>query len=151
LNQSSPFSLYDDTTTSMEKRCEPDTFIDSIKKKIQKQWVYEDGKIVHRKISYVPGLYNIFDIVLVHAADKKRRDPSMDWLKVKIDTEMNEISVSHNGAPLIGDETFDDVINIFHLTNSYSTCFWVEFADEKGISRQVVIPFFLSDFDFLFF
>ncbi|RHN79034.1 putative DNA topoisomerase (ATP-hydrolyzing) [Medicago truncatula] len=122
----------------MEKRCEPDTFIDSIKRKrkIQKQWVYEDGKIVHRKISYVPGLYNIFDIILVHAADKKRRDPSMNRLRVKIDTKMNEISVYHNGAPLIGDETFDDVINNFDLTNSYSTCFWVELADECGISRQ---------------
>lgn len=67
----------------------------------------------------------------------------MNRLRVKIDTKMNEISVYHNGAPLIGDETFRDVINIFDLTNSYSTCFWVELADECGISRQVVIPFFL--------
>jgi hypothetical protein len=127
----------------MEKRCEPYTFIDSINKKTENQWVYEDGKIVHRKISYVPDLYKIFDIILVHAADKKRRDPTMNRLRVEIDTKMNEISVCYNGAPLIGDETFDDVINIFHLTNSYSTCFWVEFADELGTTREVVIPFFL--------
>ncbi|KEH19333.1 putative DNA topoisomerase (ATP-hydrolyzing) [Medicago truncatula] len=82
----------------MQKRCEPDTFIVSIKRKIEKQWVYEDGKIVHRKISYVPGLYNIFDIILVHAVEKKRRDPSMNRLRVKIDTKMNEISIHHNGA-----------------------------------------------------
>lgn len=45
----------------------------------------------------VPGLYKIFDEILVNAADNKIRDPSMDVLKVTIDPEKNEISVFNNG------------------------------------------------------
>jgi hypothetical protein len=33
----------------------------------------------------VPGLYKIFDEILVNAADNKVRDPKMDTLKVDID------------------------------------------------------------------
>lgn len=50
-------------------------------------WVYdqENNKIVQREISYVPGLYKIFDEIIVNAADNKQRDPKMNLLKVNID------------------------------------------------------------------
>lgn len=50
-------------------------------------WVYdqESDKIVQREISYVPGLYKIFDEIIVNAADNKQRDPKMNLLKVTID------------------------------------------------------------------
>lgn len=50
-----------------------------------------------RKLSYVPGLYKIFDEILVNAADNKQRDPSMSELRVEIDPEKNKISVFNNG------------------------------------------------------
>ncbi|WCJ39367.1 DNA topoisomerase 2 [Euphorbia peplus] len=75
----------------------PDTYIGSIEKHTQTLWVYEDEKMVNRAISYVPGLYKIFDEILVNAADNKQRDPSMDSLKVVIDVEDNLISVYNNG------------------------------------------------------
>lgn len=37
---------------------------------------------VHRSITYNPGLYKIFDEILVNAADNKQRDNSMDTIKV---------------------------------------------------------------------
>lgn len=46
----------------------------------------------------VPGLYKIFDEILVNAADNKQRDASMDRLEVSIDPEANVISVCNNGG-----------------------------------------------------
>lgn len=53
--------------------------------------------MITKSISYVPGLYKIFDEILVNAADNKQRDPKMDCVKVVIDVEANLISVYNNG------------------------------------------------------
>lgn len=45
----------------------------------------------------MPGLYKIFDEIIVNACDNKQRDKSMDTLKVNIDVEKGEISVWNNG------------------------------------------------------
>lgn len=50
-----------------------------------------------KEISFVPGLYKIFDEILVNAADNKQRDPSMKCIKVNIDRSTNEISVWNDG------------------------------------------------------
>ncbi len=51
-----------------------------------------------RSIKYSPGLYKIFDEILVNAADNKQRDPrGMDCIKVDIDKAANTISVWNNG------------------------------------------------------
>ncbi|KAH7659032.1 DNA topoisomerase type IIA protein [Dioscorea alata] len=94
----------------------PDTYIGSIEKHTQDLWVFEKPKItvdaaedlaapsgddketmVHRKVTFVPGLYKIFDEILVNAADNKQRDPSMDCLRVEIDPQANRISIYNNG------------------------------------------------------
>ena len=75
----------------------PDTYVGSIEKHTQALWVYEDQTLGCRNITYVPGLYKIFDEILVNAADNKQRDPSMDSVKVEINVEQNFISVYNNG------------------------------------------------------
>lgn len=50
-----------------------------------------------RNVSYVPGLYKIFDEILVNAADNKQRDKNMDTVKVTVNREKGEISVLNNG------------------------------------------------------
>ncbi len=59
----------------------------SVEFETEQMWVYdsEEEKILQREISYVPGLFKIFDEILVNAADNKQRDPSMDTIKVDID------------------------------------------------------------------
>lgn len=47
----------------------------------------------------MPGLYKIFDEILVNAADNKQRDPSMDTIRIDIDPARNTIRVWNNGAP----------------------------------------------------
>lgn len=62
-------------------------------------WVYntELDSMEMREVSFVPGLYKIFDEILVNAADNKQRDKNMDTVKVTVDREKGEISVWNNG------------------------------------------------------
>ncbi|KAK4379698.1 hypothetical protein RND71_001560 [Anisodus tanguticus] len=75
----------------------PDTYIGSVEKHTQTLWVWENDSMIHRPVTYVPGLYKIFDEILVNAADNKQRDPKMDAVEVVIDPEQNFISVYNNG------------------------------------------------------
>lgn len=76
----------------------PDTYIGSVEQVTQQMWVYdEDEGLNCRDITYVPGLYKIFDEILVNAADNKQRDKNMSCIKVTIDSENNTISVWNNG------------------------------------------------------
>uniref|UniRef100_A0A8C7PH93 DNA topoisomerase 2 n=1 Tax=Oncorhynchus mykiss TaxID=8022 RepID=A0A8C7PH93_ONCMY len=53
----------------------PDTYIGSVEPVTQQMWVFdEDLGMNLREITYVPGLYKIFDEILVNAADNKQRD-----------------------------------------------------------------------------
>ena len=67
----------------------PDTYIGSTERQQQKMWIHDGASIKLADIDYVPGLYKIFDEILVNAADNKVRDPKMDTLKVDI----NQVSV----------------------------------------------------------
>lgn len=64
----------------------PDTYIGSTEKQQQKMWVHKEGVgLTYADIEYVPGLYKIFDEILVNAADNKVRDSAMDTVRVEID------------------------------------------------------------------
>lgn len=76
----------------------PDSYIGSVEPVTQQMWVYdEDVGLNCRDVTFVPGLYKIFDEILVNAADNKQRDKSMSCIKVNIDVENNTISVWNNG------------------------------------------------------
>jgi DNA topoisomerase-2 len=77
----------------------PDTYIGSVERTEQQMWVYnsETEEMELRKISYVPGLYKIFDEILVNAADNKQNDAAMKYIKVKMDKEAGEIMIENDG------------------------------------------------------
>ncbi|KAB8264230.1 DNA topoisomerase [Aspergillus pseudonomiae] len=77
----------------------PDTYIGSIERTSQLMWVYssETEGMEYREVSYVPGLYKIFDEIVVNAADNKQNDSNMDEMRVTINRETGEISVWNNG------------------------------------------------------
>ena len=62
-------------------------------------WVYnsESDSMEFRNVSYVPGLYKIFDEIVVNAADNKQNDKNMSEIRVTISREEGEISVWNNG------------------------------------------------------
>jgi DNA topoisomerase-2 len=149
----------------------PDTYIGSIEKHAQILWVFENDKMVHRSVTYVPGLYKIFDEILVNAADNKQRDPKMDSLKVVIDVENNLVSVYNNGdgvpvdihkeegvyvpelifGHLLTSSNYDDTMKKTtggrngygaKLTNIFSTEFVIETADGKRKKKYKQVDLF---------
>eukprot|EP01012_Entosiphon_sulcatum_P069053 TRINITY_DN9960_c0_g1_i1.p1 TRINITY_DN9960_c0_g1~~TRINITY_DN9960_c0_g1_i1.p1 ORF type:complete len:1446 (+),score=372.90 TRINITY_DN9960_c0_g1_i1:92-4339(+) len=81
----------------------PDTYIGSVEKDtVRGLWIVneEELKMEQRNLRYVPGLYKIFDEILVNAADNKVRDPTMNLVKVDIDQKENVITVWNNGKGL---------------------------------------------------
>ena len=63
----------------------PDTYIGSTEKQQQPLWVHDGERMTYKTITYAPGLFKIFDEILVNAADNKVRDATMDTVKVDID------------------------------------------------------------------
>lgn len=77
----------------------PDTYIGSIERQTQTMWVYNEDikKVVNRQITFVPGLYKIFDEIIVNAADNKQRDPTMNRIEVTINPDEGFVRVWNNG------------------------------------------------------
>lgn len=89
----------------------PDTYIGSVERTKELMWIYQKevitdeatgetttkGKMIQKEISFVPGLYKIFDEILVNAADNKQRDKKMSCIRIDINPETNTISVWNNG------------------------------------------------------
>jgi DNA topoisomerase II len=77
----------------------PDTYIGSVERMEERMWVFnsESEHMELRKVSFVPGLYKIFDEILVNAADNKQNDPSMKFIKVTVNREKGEVSIENDG------------------------------------------------------
>jgi len=125
-------------------------------------WVWDPAanRIVRKTITFTPGLYHIFDEILVNAVDNKRRDASMTRLAVSLDAATGWITVINNGAgipvevhgvhglyipelifgELLSSSNYDDTEARLtggrngygaKLTNIYSTEFRVEVVDGR--------------------
>lgn len=55
----------------------PDTYIGSVEWQKEKLWVFNSDtkKLEFREVNYVPGLFKIFDEILVNAADNFQSKP----------------------------------------------------------------------------
>ena len=62
-------------------------------------WVYnpQTESMEFRDVSFVPGLYKIFDEILVNAADNKQNDKNMSEIRVTVNRETGYISVMNDG------------------------------------------------------
>ncbi|CAL5084941.1 unnamed protein product [Urochloa decumbens] len=101
---------------------QPQDYVGSVEKCTREIWVCEGNSLRRRVVTYVPGLYKIFDEVLTYAADNKQRDPSMDSLRVQVDVDECRISIYYNGQgvpiELHPDEGIYEPEMIFgHLSN----------------------------------
>ena len=77
----------------------PDTYVGSLEHQEAKLWVWSSpqNRMVCRNVTFVPGLYKIFDEILVNAADNYQRDKGMNKIEVTIDPAAGSISVWNNG------------------------------------------------------
>ena len=152
----------------------PDTYIGSVETMGSVLWVLDDDndeKFVCRNVNYVPGLYKIFDEILVNAADNYHRDKRMDTIKVTINTSGKSISVWNNGkgipiqihkeynlyvpemifGHLLTSSNYDDSVKKVtggrngygaKLTNIFSKKFTIETAEAK--SKKYLFFFWTS-------
>ena len=139
----------------------PGMYIGSTSVQIEPLWVHDaaEDRIVWRDAQYIPGLYKIFDEILVNALDNVQRDPAgTNRIDVAIEPHSGRTSVWNNGRgiPVRRHETegvwlpemllgslftgsnFDDeakrTVGGRHgfgakLTNLFSTAFEVQTAD----------------------
>lgn len=92
--------VYQKLTQLQHVLLRPDTYIGSVKVEEQTLWVWNaDTKAMEqRTISFPPGLYKIFDEILVNAADNfQRSEGTMKAIKVTIDPVTCTISVWNDG------------------------------------------------------
>ncbi|KAK4474632.1 hypothetical protein MN116_001767 [Schistosoma mekongi] len=77
----------------------PDSYIGSTLKDTQQMWVLDENHehMVSRDITFSPGLYKIFDEILVNAADNKVRDPTMSCIKIDINPAENMVRIWNDG------------------------------------------------------
>ena len=94
---------YDKTYTKMtlleQIMHRPDTYVGSLERTTERMWVYnsEAAEMELRDVDFVPGLYKIFDEILVNAADNRERDASQNKIKVVINKEKGYVQVWNNG------------------------------------------------------
>ena len=81
----------------------PDSYIGSIQVQEQAMWHFDfqENCMVRKNTKFIPGLYKIFDEILVNAADNKQRD-SKNTTEIRIDIDVSDvsnpvISIQNNG------------------------------------------------------
>lgn len=76
-----------------------DMYIGSIEEDTQQMWILNEEKqlMEFKKITYVPGLYKIFDEIIVNARDHTVRDNTCKTIKVTINKEDGSISCFNDG------------------------------------------------------
>jgi DNA topoisomerase-2 len=77
----------------------PDTYVGSVDPHTQAMWVLDTAtkQVVSKTITFTPGMYKIFDEIIVNAADNKQRDSTMNKIMVDIDADEGFIKVWNNG------------------------------------------------------
>lgn len=79
----------------------PDTYIGSVERESHQAYTIVDDRITQKSVSYVPGLYKIFDEILVNAADNKVRDPTMTCVRVDIHNDSISVFNDGKGIPIV--------------------------------------------------
>jgi len=73
----------------------PDMYIGPIVENEEEMIVIEEDEFALKSIKYIPGLYKIFDEILVNAADNYQRDRKMTKIEVTITPK--ELTVINDG------------------------------------------------------
>ena len=95
-----PDDVYEKLTPREHVLARPDMYIGNTSCSKELCWVYDEtGNTMERKeLKYSPGLYKIFDEIIVNAADNKTREGAKQtYVKVEIDRQTGAISVENDG------------------------------------------------------
>lgn len=92
----------------------PDTYIGSIDTEITHRWIYntEAGKMMWRSIAFNPGLYKVFDELIVNARDAYVRSTSQGFTGIPVKKIEVSVNCGVSGSTLITVENDGDGIPI---------------------------------------
>ena len=78
----------------------PDVYIGSVEFDEHDMWVFDDAKncIVNKRIKFNPGLYKIFDEILVNARDHTVNNKNCTRIDVTVDKLQGKIVIENNGS-----------------------------------------------------
>lgn len=91
----------------------PSKYIGSVEPVKEHQWLYKlqtkntdendnttatKGYMIQKEITYVPGLYKIFNEILMNAVAHKTRDENMSKIEIDINQATNTISIRNDGS-----------------------------------------------------
>ncbi|PWA88766.1 topoisomerase II [Artemisia annua] len=104
----------------------------SVERHQKTQWIWKNEEMIKKTITFIPGLYRMFDEVLVTAAGNKQEDCCVKVIKVGIDVSNSMISVWYNGILSYDYGHWYDEEN-----NMFSTEFTIKIADGGRIHERV--------------
>lgn len=116
--------IYQIKTQSEHILLRPDTYIGSTQVQEQNMWHFnfDTQQMYRKKTKFIPGLYKIFDEILVNAADNKQRDmKNTSEIRIRIDDSDAKnpvISVQNDGK---GIKSFLKFVSVFVVCHSLST------------------------------
>jgi len=88
------FKKLDDVTHVLHR---PGMYIGSIKPHTSKKYLYVDGKMESKEVTYNPGFLKIFDEIVTNSVDEFKRDGSkLNTIKVSVDGDV--ITIWDNGG-----------------------------------------------------
>ena len=77
----------------------PGMYIGSIKPHITNKYLFNEGKMELKEITYNPGFLKLFDEILTNSVDEsKRKESRLNTIKVKVDLSTSRISIWDNGG-----------------------------------------------------
>lgn len=90
---------YDKKTPREHVLTRPDTYIGDIELSTEIMDIYDEteNKIIEKEIKYVPGLFKIYDEIIVNARDASENDSTCDTIKIDYNKDENYICVYNNG------------------------------------------------------
>jgi DNA topoisomerase-2 len=74
----------------------PGMYIGDIEKVTREHWIFQDGKMNKKNITFSPGLFKIFDEIFTNALDHSQRDSTLK--NIMINVSDNTISVFNDGV-----------------------------------------------------
>lgn len=77
----------------------PSMYIGGIESIDDTVWIMNENnsKIIEKNIKYIPGLYKIFDEIIVNAYDQAIKDPTVSVIRINMDPEKNEFVIFNDG------------------------------------------------------
>lgn len=97
MNVGNSMPKYEKVTQREHVLIRPGMYIGSVTKTKEPMWIHEKSNIVSREISFIPGLYKIFDEILVNARDHSVNDKTCNSIKIEVNVDEGYFSIYNNG------------------------------------------------------